>query len=59
MLWKTNSGDFRGSLDRIDSNDTYCKNNIQLVCFWANTAKNNSTHGDFIKYCKMVAEHNK
>ena len=57
MLWKTNSGDFRGSLDRIDSNETYCKNNIQLVCFWANISKNNSTHGDFIKYCKMVAEH--
>ena len=59
MIWKTNSGPLKGSLDRIDSDDTYCKNNIQLVCFWANQAKNNSTHEDFIKFCKLVAEHNK
>jgi hypothetical protein len=37
------------SLDRIDSNDHYSPGNVQLVCKWANYAKNASSDGE-IKY---------
>ena len=59
LIWKINSGKHMATIDRIDSNKTYTKDNVQLLCWWANQAKMNDTDEDMINYCKMVAEHNK
>jgi hypothetical protein len=50
---------FQCSIDRIDSNDTYTESNIQLVSTRYNRSKMNNNDEDFIKFCKLVAEHNK
>lgn len=50
---------FQCSIDRIDSDDTYTKSNIQLVSTRYNKRKMNDTDEDFIKFCKRVAEANK
>ena len=38
------------SLDRIDNSLPYIEGNVQLVCLWANYAKNTTTPEDFIYY---------
>jgi hypothetical protein len=58
LIWKVKSGNFRASIDRIDSDKTYMKGNIQLICVWANKAKSDLTDEEFIKLCKMVGENN-
>lgn len=41
------------SIDRIDSNKGYTENNIQIVCYWANLAKNNASNEKFHEFiCK-------
>ena len=47
------------SLDRIDSNKPYCKNNIQWVHKQINLMKHAADQNEFIKFCKLVAEKNK
>ena len=44
------------SLDRIDSNKGYIKNNIQFVSVIANYAKNEMTNEEMIYFCKEVAK---
>lgn len=44
------------SIDRIDSNKGYTKDNVQIVTYMANTAKNKWAQKDFITMCKMVVE---
>ena len=46
------------SIDRIDSNKGYTKDNIQLVHKDINLMKNAFTQEHFIKMCKLVAENN-
>lgn len=46
------------SLDRIDSNIGYIKENIQLTIRIINTMKHDSTEEDFINLCKLVAINN-
>ncbi len=48
---------YMASLDRIDSNFGYVKNNIQFISAAANMAKNNMTHKEMIEFCKLI--HNK
>lgn len=43
------------SLDRIDSNKGYIKNNIQFVCIRVNKMKSDMTHDDFIGLCNKVS----
>ena len=43
------------SLDRIDSSNTYNKDNIQLVCWFYNNTKGNHSDSDFIKLCKLIS----
>ena len=60
LVWKINADEnFQGSIDRIDSDDTYAVSNIQLVSTRYNKRKMNDTDEDFIKFCKRVAETNK
>ena len=49
LIWEVGSKNNQTSIDRIDSNKTYRKDNIQLVCFWANQAKNNDDEKEFLK----------
>lgn len=49
LIWEVGSGNDQTSIDRIDSNKTYTKDNIQLVCFWANQAKSNDDEKEFLK----------
>ena len=49
LIWKVGSGNDQTSIDRIDSNKTYTKDNIQLVCFWANQAKSDDDEKEFLK----------
>lgn len=42
------------SIDRIDSNKGYTKDNVQLVCSAINFMKSNLSLNDFIMYCESV-----
>ena len=44
------------SIDRIDSNRGYLKENIQLVCADVNKAKQELSISEFKNLCKMVLE---
>lgn len=54
LIWKVGSGMYQTSIDRIDSNKTYTKDNIQLVCFWANQAKSNGDETEFLKFIEVA-----
>ena len=47
------------SVDRIDSNKSYTKDNIQLVCCMINIMKWDLKQDDFINICKTIYLHNK
>lgn len=42
------------SIDRIDSNKGYTKDNVWLVCIWANTAKSNLIFNHFKEMIKIT-----
>jgi hypothetical protein len=46
------------SIDRINGSKGYKKRNIQLVCRWANAAKNSLNPNDFIGFCHKVYNKN-
>lgn len=43
------------SVDRIDSAKGYTKDNVQLVCFVVNMAKQKMSHSEFITMCRDVS----
>lgn len=45
------------SLDRIDSNKGYTKDNVVLSCWSINSMKNNYSIPDFVSLCKAVAHY--
>jgi hypothetical protein len=47
---------FNISVDRIDSNKGYTKDNIQLVCATANIIKNKLPQDKFIEICKKISK---
>lgn len=47
------------SVDRIDSNKHYTKDNVQLVCYVLNVMKTNLPMKEFLKICKSVIKYNK
>lgn len=49
---------FQPSLERIDSNKGYTKNNTVLVCLCVNFGKNNYTLLDYTKYLKTLCDNN-
>ena len=42
------------SVDRISSDDGYTRNNIRLVCWWVNMAKDTLEDDEFLIKCKAV-----
>lgn len=58
-LTNTNNYDYNTvSIDRIDSNFGYEKNNVHLVCWVVNQMKNDMSLNDFIKWCETVTKNN-
>ena len=47
------------SLERIDNNLGYVKDNILLVCWCANKARSGMSQDEFIEMCKAVSETHK
>lgn len=47
------------TIDRIDSTKGYIKDNIQLVTWRANTAKNGMDHNEFLQLCFSIYEHHR
>lgn len=47
---------FNFSVDRIDSNKGYTRDNVWIVSTWANRAKSDLSFDDFVNACKMVVE---
>jgi|LakMenEpi03Aug12_release.lakeMendotaPanAssembly.Ray.scaffolds.fasta_scaffold675326_1 hypothetical protein len=47
------------SLDRIDSNLGYLKNNVQFISITANYAKNKLTHEEMINFCDLITNNRK
>lgn len=56
MMPKKNTP-YRPSLDRIDSAKGYVLSNVQFVCSVVNVMKNKFVEEEFIKICKLIAEH--
>lgn len=46
----------RASVDRIDSNGDYTKNNIRFICMIAQFAKNNFTEEQLLNFCESVVK---
>lgn len=51
-------GPFRASLDRIDSNRGYMKDNVEFVCVVANLAKRNFSKRQFADLIQMIKINN-
>lgn len=47
------------SVDRIDSQYDYRKNNIQLVCMAVNQMKNDLIFNDFLYFCENIVKHSR
>lgn len=53
------SNPFRPSIDRIDTNGGYSKDNVRLVCWGVNAGLNEFDFADYLKICRSVSEQNK
>ena len=56
---KFRSHPYAPSLDKINPFGDYTHDNIKVVCFAYNIAKNQFSHDEFVKFCKTVVEYNK
>ena len=45
------------SLDRIDSNKGYTKDNVHLICSAVNFMKSNLSLDEFIMYCQSIIDY--
>jgi hypothetical protein len=58
-LTNTNNYEYKTiSIDRINSNFGYTKNNVHLVCWVVNQMKNDMSFGDFINWCNIIVKNN-
>jgi len=46
------------SVDRINCLKDYSRDNIRLVCWWVNMARNTLTDGEFLERCRAVTRIN-
>jgi len=55
MVWNTqNNGDLQGSIDRIDSDRGYVKDNVILVCNIVNQMKLEKPNEEFLTFIKQI-----
>jgi len=52
--WGKGEVDTNASVDRMDNDRGYTRDNIRLVCRRANTMRGKLTDEDFIRWCKLV-----
>jgi hypothetical protein len=57
LIWQTNGGYYKASIDRLDCDKGYVKDNIQLVGFCVNQGRSNLSIPDFIDMCSSVNTH--
>ena len=57
LEWKTKSP-YKASVDRIDANRGYTRDNVRLVCWIVNCGMNKFEMEDFLNMCKSVANYN-
>jgi len=50
---------YRASIDRIDNTQGYTRNNIRLVCHWANNARSTYSDSLFYSMCGSAVAYNK
>jgi len=58
LLWYTNAGWQKASIDRIDNSKGYTRDNIQLVAWCINQARSDMIIKDFLTMCRMVVDKN-
>lgn len=58
LYYKPNLTLYNLSIDRVDSGAGYHRHNVQIVIYWANQAKNNLPHYDFLYFIKLVYNNN-
>jgi hypothetical protein len=46
------------SIDRIDSAKGYTKDNVQIVCYIANTMKSNMNMSELLNICNNILKYN-
>lgn len=56
---KFRNNPFAPSIDKIDPFGHYTRDNIAVVCFAYNIAKNQFSHEEFVDFCHKVVEFNK
>ena len=56
MIWRNNSGWMMGSIDRLDNNRGYTKDNIRLVCWGVNNGLSTFSD-DFYDMCSCVKDY--
>lgn len=47
----------KASIDRIDSNKGYIKDNIQFISYTMNLMKNTMTHEETVEICKIITKY--
>ena len=52
--WGKGEVDTNASVDRMDNDRGYTRDNIRLVCRRANTMRGTLTDEDFIRWCSLV-----
>ena len=57
LIWERKSGFNQASVDRIDNNKGYIKDNIQLVCFKINRSRSDLEIDEFIELCRSVVNY--
>lgn len=56
--WPRGGGKTTASVDRIDSDGDYNKDNIQLVHYTVNLMKQSLSQKEFVDWCKLITEYN-
>ena len=48
---------YTASIDRIDNNKGYTKDNVVWCCWFSNNAKSNIDKNEFIRLCSLITHH--
>ena len=58
MIWESNSGWKKASIDRLDNDKGYTKDNVRLVAWGINQAMSNYSDDIFLEMCRAVVKNN-
>lgn len=57
FVYESNKSPWQPSIDRIDSNGGYTRDNVQFVCLIYNLCKNDATDDDVLELARLVLKH--